>query len=467
MKKWLSWLGVGFLGVLLVLALLPQIIGSRWVYRPLLERFAKQDFRLTVDSISLSWFRPAELRGISLKQLEGPALISIDQVKTNRGILGFILHGRDVGELEVIHPVVDIEFLEKGSNVGRLLAALADPNADEKSKKQPPPINIAVAVRDLEGIVHQKGIEKPLVVIPPFDVDLAYQAMDGEARLEVEPATILDHVAVTPELVQFGLKFVVPVLAQASWVDGTVSLETGAILVPLATWKQSTGTAVLQMHQVRCGVTQPAVKTVIDLLSRAFKREPHYEFALMEESIIDVMLADQKVTHDGLKLGVPKVDERLQIASSGSVSIADGSLDLSFEVPLPVEYVARRDAVRGLGIPTVQLPVKGTLKEPKFEWQELRKDTGDVLALIKDALLDEAPKTAAAVGVLSGLASGQNDQTLQMAAQGAAKALQALRDRRAEREKEKQAEASEEPQEEKPATERRRPLRDLFKRKPE
>ncbi len=101
-----------------------------------------------------------------------------------------------------------------------------------------------------------------------------------------------------------------------------------------------------------------------------------------------------------------------QIATSGAVGIEDKSLDLIIQVPVPVEQLARRESVQQLGVPTLRLPITGTLDKPHLNWEAMRGDAANLLGTIKDSLGDDAPTTAKVVGAIEGIAGGQADQTI-------------------------------------------------------
>lgn len=87
------------------------------------------------------------------------------------------------------------------------------------------------------------------------------------------------------------------------------------------------------------------------------------------------------------------------------------------EVPIPIEHLARRAEVRALGVPTITLPIRGPLDEPHVDWAAMRGEGADILGKIRGRLGDEAPKTAAAIGALEGLAGGNVDEVVALAAE--------------------------------------------------
>jgi hypothetical protein len=149
----------------------------------------------------------------------------------------------------------------------------------------------------------------------------------------------------------------------------------------------------------------------------------------IDGSVIQVQLADGRVEHRGVQVGFPKIDQRLQLSTSGTVGLVDRQIDLGLGVPVPLEMLARRESVQQIGVPQVTLPVRGTIDSPFVDWKALRGDSADLLSLVSAALGDEAPGTAALIDLASGVTDGKADEAI-----GAAVDLiKELRARRLER----------------------------------
>jgi len=471
-KGWLLTLAFAFLALIGLLLLLPTFVGNRWVYDPLIRAFAKDKFKLEVEGIALGWWRPIEFRGVSLSDLpdpgsdsgESPKLLQIRAIKTDRGIVSFLMQGRRLGRVEIIEPRLDISLIENRSNLERLVDSIrrTQKSVPASTKQEKPKIDIDVAVRRLSIEVNEKNQQQPLVVVPPFDLEGSYRAVDEQPTVRLSPTRILDQVVLTPELIRLGLGYVVPLLAKSVWFDGKVSLDCDEIIVPLESPLESQGKASLTLHQVRTGPSEPLITDAIELIARLRNKKPDMELVFVDGSRIDVAMQDQRVFHSGIEAGLPKVDDRLQFSSSGSVGLKDQSLELVLLVPVPIEQLARRASVQELGVPKLRVPVGGTLQVPQVDWGLMRKDSGLILAMMAGQLEGEAPITSSALSTLSGVAEGQADEAIAAAAE----LVRSIRERR----KNNQAgspsatsgAAPSASSEEESAT--RRPLRDLLRR---
>jgi hypothetical protein len=173
---------------------------------------------------------------------------------------------------------------------------------------------------------------------------------------------------------------------------------------------------------------------------------------------------------------LPKLDPRLQVSTAGRVGMVDRSLAGTMDFPVPLQWLARTEQVRELGVPTVALPLTGTLDDPKVEWMAMRKESAELLSQIRGKLDDDAKAANAAVGLLEGLAGGSGDDAIRATAD----LLGQLREARKKRQSEQVAKdadptaesedasagaGSEEANAPEPSPTRRRPLGGLLRRR--
>ncbi len=332
-------------------------------------------------------------------------------------MLGTLWGGRQIGRLTLVEPQVEIELLTDESNFTRLLEAIegkfgGDEPAGRERPRPRPAVAVQVDVVRMSVRVNRAGEESPLMVVPSFDVSLDYRAIDGESRLRIEPTRLLNEVELTSELMRLGLEYAIPLLAKSAWFDGRVSIDTGVIEIPLDEPRKMNGTVTITLHEVRSGPKEPVVIQALDLLAQLRGRSAPHELVFINGSKVDVAMSDERVSHRGLQLGLPKLDPRLQFSSQGSVGMSDRSLELLVEIPVPVEHLARRDTVRKLGVPTVGLPIRGTLDEPVVDWASMRGESADLVGLIRGQLGSDAPAAAAILSGLEGVVGERRTKLL-------------------------------------------------------
>jgi len=211
LRRWSTWALLGLAGLIALVGSIPTILGSKWLYQRLVDQLAIEGFELQVQSAQFAWFRPLSIQGIELQQVDAPqkskSLLSIDSIASNRSLMGYLLNGRDLGRVTIRNPKLDIELLENSSNLEKLARSIENSTLASKQTgtKSKPKLDVHVVVDGLSVAVRKQDSGQELLVVPPVDLDFHYLALDGNARLEFAPTTLLDQVQVTQELVRLGL----------------------------------------------------------------------------------------------------------------------------------------------------------------------------------------------------------------------------------------------------------------------
>ncbi len=430
-QKWLWILMTFALCGLFFIAILPRLLGSKWLIDPIVARFRADDFLLEIDSIELRWFSPLRVLGVRMHQEDGTELLTIREISTNRGLFGFLTGGRDFGRVDIYEPTVDVQLVSNETNLGRFVKAVqGDSQAGSQVTNQRPEAKLLVAVHEFSTKVQREDQALPLVIVPPFDLTLRYACEAEQASLNVGATQILKEVELTPELLEFGLAYAVPLLAKSAWFDGKISLATDDLFIDLTAPQKSTGNASITLHQVRSGPTQPQIVKLLALYATMRGREPLQEIVFVDGSVVLVGMRDEKISHSGLNFGLPKTDPRFQISTAGDVGIVDKKLNLALDFPVPIEQLARRDSVQALGVPKITLPISGTLDSPEIDWLAFRGDSAILLGQIREAVQDESPGVANVIATLESLSNGDADQTIAAAADFAKQLIERRRQRR-------------------------------------
>jgi hypothetical protein len=156
------------LAILSVIALLPSILGSKWIYQKLVDQLEVEGFQLKIDNAKFAWLSPISLNGISLEQLNAPNdrrnLLTIDSIASNRSLLGYILNGRNLGKITIRNPKLAVELLEDSSNIEKLSRSLENSalinkkdKKDKKDKRGEAAKASAVAVRRTSDPLHPEA----------------------------------------------------------------------------------------------------------------------------------------------------------------------------------------------------------------------------------------------------------------------------------------------------------------------
>jgi hypothetical protein len=191
-----------------------------------------------------------------------------------------------------------------------------------------------------------------------------------ENRQLVAPAgPMLVDVNMTPEMCREWLKFVSPVLADATTVDGKLTLivESGTMPFANPNGAEIAGTVRIHSATVTPGpLARQAIDSAATLARLITKTQP--EWAERDPQIqlppqdIAFRMHDGRVYHKGLKFQAGDV----LVTTRGSVGL-DHTLDMLVEIPLPDAWLDRGPVVRSLRGEVVTIPLQGTLERPQVD----------------------------------------------------------------------------------------------------
>lgn len=212
------------------------------------------------------------------------------------------------------------------------------------------------------------------------------KTMEEGPSLLIPEATLMEHQQLTQEMCDDLLKFVAPVVTGVTKVDGDVSLSLREIRVPLADRQQSVGKGTLSIHEVNL-TGSPLVQKITDFLGLG----PSVE--VFTDCTIQFELADKRIYHEGLDFGVGNV----RVRTHGFVGL-DKSLDLIAEIPVPLapnsnlaEGVPPNPIIESLRGKTIQIPIVGTLDQPKIDSERLGTSLmATAESTLRDMLQDES-----------------------------------------------------------------------------
>ena len=198
-----------------------------------------------------------------------------------------------------------------------------------------------------------------------------------ELVIQQKPMTVLENVEITPEMCQSWLKYVAPLVAEATSIDGRLSLKLSEARLTPADPKRQTVAGQLIMHNVTVG-PGPLSNQVISLVKQVDAiRKRDFTQAVsstqqvwmnMPEQQIDFQMADGRVVHRNLSVHVGDA----QISTAGSVSV-DGQLDLLATMPIPDDWIEKSPLLAGLRGQALNFPVRGSITQPQVDTQGLQQ----------------------------------------------------------------------------------------------
>lgn len=386
-KRRLAWIGLAVvsMGGLLV-ALMPTLASQPAFHSWVVQR-ATGEMRgdVSIDRLRLRWLSPPTIEGFQLVSPDGDSLFKMPLCAGNRSLLSCLVTPEDLGTFRVQSPELTLVILPQGTNFSRTFgkrdASQLDDETDSSAKEIQSPVTAHVQIvngrfafrRDpdpdgwfIEGLNVDAGIDSQ----PPDG---------GSSWIRVPAGQLLDHVELTPRICDDLLKFITPALADSSEVDGQASISVDHIDFPLGAFSEGDLSGELVIHSVRA-----AAGPVISGILALFGAPEHME--LVKESRVQFLMRDGRVHHEGFQFHTGNI----QFQTSGWVGL-DESLDLVAQVKLP-EAADEADEKRlvSLSGQTLNIPIRGTLSEPRVDLEKFLSQEESALPDFLDDLLGEA-----------------------------------------------------------------------------
>jgi translocation and assembly module TamB len=299
-----------------------------------------------------------------------------------------VVEGRGKKSFEAAGPLFSAKSVGDSGNTNALLplglvakAALGWDRADVASF----PIGsgeLAVTVK--ESIATVAPLELPvsdgLVRISPEIV------LKGEEYfIAQDKIRLIDKVSITPEMCETWLKYVAPLAANATRAEGQFSLDLEGAAIPLYTPTLCDIRGEFTVHKVQIGPGELAQKLIAAAVQVKKIAEGNYTEALgslmtttpttetsqaqwltLPQQQIPVEVVEGRVRHENMRMQVKDIT----IRTSGSVGIADQSLEMVAEIPILDAWV-KKESLAGLKGQTIKIPVRGTITKPQLDTRSL------------------------------------------------------------------------------------------------
>lgn len=194
---------------------------------------------------------------------------------------------------------------------------------------------------------------------------------DRNPALLLLPAEkVIDHVQITPQLCDSWIKYVAPLMADATQIDGQFSLDMNSGTLPISAPMTGELAASLGVHhvQLRPGGVALQVMGMIDQIKGLIQRKPVGNaprdriWMQMPEQSVPFKLTGGRVYHQGVTF---KIGDGI-VQSSGSVGM-DETVDLVLQIPILDEWANDQKLLGGLKGKTLKIPLRGSLSRPQFD----------------------------------------------------------------------------------------------------
>lgn len=186
------------------------------------------------------------------------------------------------------------------------------------------------------------------------------------------PETVIDNVAITPQMCQGWLKYVAPLLAEVTSVQGNLSLKIDeAVIMPTDLSKQTVkGQLTIHGANVGPGPLADQLLAVVQQVRNLRKGLGAQDgggsattWLHMPTQNVGFNVQQGRVSHQNMQIQAGDV----VLQTSGTVGI-DGSLDLVASVPIQKDWIEKTPALQSLAGQSLQLPLRGTVQRPQVDY---------------------------------------------------------------------------------------------------
>lgn len=384
---------------LLLLILLPAIIANTSLRNRILTK-AFPNWKGTIESeaATLWWSSPVRFANIRITSPDGREVVNVPEFETEKTLWQFISDRNELGEVRVSGAKIHVIVQEEGVNLSDLVQR-SDPQTLDKP-------TLALTIANAALTIESKTQDVPPVTLQPLNLraSVDYDAA-GQRIWTIDKGKILDNAPVTREVVNAGMKYVTPVLANAAWVEGQFSLDIDECHIPVATPEKSKVSGQLSIHAIQAGAKNELIVEIVGFAGTLLRREVPTQVRLANDSVVDFRLEDERVYHSNLRFGLPEVSTELLVETQGSVGL-DQTLDITADIPLPLERLARTELIRSLGNHKLRLAISGSLADPQISLQGALTKTTQSTAqeLLKQLTMSKvAPKVEEVTNMLDNL----------------------------------------------------------------
>ena len=315
---------------------------------------------ITAKSASLGWEKPIAFQGISIYSASQMPVVEIEELKGDRPLWKILLKPSVLGTYTIKKPYLTIVVYPDGTtNLSEVFTGINPMSPGLPPKKIP---DVSLAVRLVDGSVkvcdhlgQNDWVAGPINF--HFRIEPSSNTSDGRTWLLIPNQKVFDHVQVTPQVCHDMLQYIAPLMAQATEVKGSFSIDLKQWKLPFDTPSEGTGKGTFTVHKfsVNAGPIIEPVLRVLHIPS---------ELISIDEAPIQFELTDGRMHHKGLQFHVGQ----FKFTTSGSVGIKDKSLDMTMAVEFPEDI---RPLIKKLVGPSISIPIRGTLQRPEVDLQKL------------------------------------------------------------------------------------------------
>jgi hypothetical protein len=197
------------------------------------------------------------------------------------------------------------------------------------------------------------------------DINMTFRVEKAEEgrSLTLDPVVIFDRRKLSPKLANSLLHLFDPTMRDTPEINGEFSLSLDKLRIPIGVSRDQAVKRMemegkLVLHEVSTEVTNPMRQALVQLVADMNGKDASTVVRLAQNGEIRFHVRNGRLYHEGLRLGFPDIDRKLQLTSHGSVGL-DKTLDLFVELPR-LDMALRKE--RG----PAKCHITGTIANPRI-----------------------------------------------------------------------------------------------------
>jgi translocation and assembly module TamB len=212
--------------------------------------------------------------------------------------------------------------------------------------------------------------------------------LPGPAELVVPPGRCLDRVAITPQMCDRWVTWIVPLVGHSTHTHGLLSVDLAGARLPLADpfGGEASGQLIFESLEATPGEhVRPLVNLLVKLQSAIDPRFAFGDKAVLlrvRPEPVTIRLTDRRLWHEGLVMD----SGPLVIRSGGSVG-ADGTLAMVVEIAFRGDIAGATPIVGQLLRTPLAIPLKGTVHRPQFDARSIDVIVGRIMENTAEAVI--------------------------------------------------------------------------------
>lgn len=214
----------------------------------------------------------------------------------------------------------------------------------------------------------------------------------AEPVLYLDRKRILDNVKLTPETARTMLKYINPLAADATAAQGTFSIDSEGIKVPLLDPANMEANAIVTLHDVVVGAgplaqqligTAKQIQTV--LRPDKVNNRDYNTWLKMSEQSVPVNVKNGRVYHEGIRFS----HDDIRVTTKGSVGF-DQTVDMVAEIPIADDWVGDNQYLAGLKGQSISIPISGTVSKPILDRRAIQNFSTQIAKQAASSAINKA-----------------------------------------------------------------------------